>query len=389
MLSLFRCLIAGSSAEEITPAARTRIGVMGSALGAVVNLALAVGKFIAGNLSHSVAVTADAMNNLTDAGSALISAVGTKMAGKSADAEHPFGHGRMEYLVTVFFSVLVLFMGWQMGRNSLERIFAPTPVSFGWVPVGIVAGSIFCKVGLGFFYRRLGKRTDAPALLAAAQDSFSDTLCSGVTLLSLVLARFTGVPLDGYFGAVVALFIFWSGGKMLLETLGTLVGERPSGDLPQRIHDILIQSEGIVGVHDMMLHNYGPGRIFGSAHAEVPADVDVMISHEHVDAAEKRIFDVLAIPFVLHMDPIALHDARISAIYDAVKALVKATDPTLSLHDFRVVDGEKRINLIFDLVVPHDTKPEKARDLEQTLCTGISALDPRYNCVITVENSFI
>ncbi|MDR3344227.1 MAG: cation diffusion facilitator family transporter [Oscillospiraceae bacterium] len=389
MTDLLLRLFAVKKAEPIDADARTRVGVLGGVAGLLLNLLLAAGKFAAGSLSHSLAVTADAMNNLTDAGSALISAVGAKLAGKGADAEHPFGHGRMEYLVTVFFAVLVCVMGLETGKSALERVFNPEPVTFRWAAAAIVVGSILCKLWLGLFYRKLGGLTKAPALLAASSDSFSDTLCGGVTLLSLAISRFTAFPADGYLGAAVALFILWNGLKLLLETLNLLMGERPTGELAGQITAVLRACKGIVGVHDMMLHDYGPGRVFGSAHAEVPADVDVMVSHEAVDAAEKLIYERFAVPFVLHMDPIQVNDARVRGIYDAVKDVIKSVDGRLTLHDFRVVDGEKRVNLIFDLVMPHGSKSAECAELERRVREGISALDARYQCVMRAEYSYV
>ncbi|MDR1409100.1 MAG: cation diffusion facilitator family transporter [Oscillospiraceae bacterium] len=375
--------------DPINKAARTRIGVLSGVVGAVVNIFLVSGKFLAGSMSGSVAITADAMNSLSDVGSALISAIGAKLADKEADAEHPFGHGRMEYLVTVFFSVVVCFMGVEIGKSALGRIAAPEPVRFALVPFAIVTASIFGKVWLGLFYRKLGRLTNAPAILAASADSFSDTLCSGVTLISLVLSLFTSFPADGYLGVLVALFIAWNGLKLLLETLNSLMGERPTGELAEQITVALRSCDGIVGVHDMMLHDYGPGRIFASAHAEVPSDMDVVVSHEAVDAAEKLIFEQFGVAIVLHLDPIQCNDERIRAMYESVKAAVKLVDRRLELHDFRVIDGEKRINLIFDLVIPSGCKPAESAELERRVRDDITVLDERYQCVMTVEYSYV
>ncbi|MDR1464395.1 MAG: cation diffusion facilitator family transporter [Oscillospiraceae bacterium] len=370
------------------PQVRRRYGAFTGGAGIVLNVLLSVGKLAAGSLSGSIAVTADGLNNLSDVASSGVTLLSFRLAEKSADEEHPFGHGRSEYLAALVVSFLVLLMGFELGKGSVEKILHPAAVQWSLLGAVVMGISLAGKLGLGLLNRSLGKRIDSGAMRATAADSFSDMAATSAALLALVLARFTSLPADGWLGLVVSAFICCTGISLLRETIGPLLGEKPDPALVQDIERYILSCEHVEGMHDLILHNYGPGRIFGSVHAEVAADLDVMIGHEAIDRMEHDLLRLLGVQMVVHYDPLAVNDARLRILREKTEAALAELDGGLRLHDFRLVDGPTSCNLIFDLVVPHGY-PQTHAQVRAAAEELIRATVPQANCVITVEESYV
>lgn len=367
---------------------RENYGILSGIVGIVCNIILAVSKLIVGTVSGSISITADAVNNLSDAGSSVVTVFGFKAAGKPADDEHPFGHGRLEYICALVVSFLVLLMGFELIKSSIDKIINPSALSFSWPAIVVLLISICVKLWLAFFNRNLGRRIKSPAMEAVVADSLSDTAATAVSMISLIFAAFTDIPLDGYMGIIVALFIFASGIGILKDTVGPLLGESPSPELVKSFEERILSYDGVVGVHDIMIHNYGPNRSFASAHAEVPADNDIMHSHDTIDLIERDIYSEFGIFTVIHLDPIITDDERISELKEIVTEVVKGIDERLSIHDFRVVEGPTHTNIVFDLVKPHKFQM-KDFDIKKLIEKKVKEIDENYFTVITFEYSYI
>lgn len=368
---------------------RTAYGVLASIVGIFCNVLLFVVKIIVGLSLRSVSVTADAFNNLSDAGSSIISFIGVKMAGKPADADHPFGHGRMEYIAALIVSFLVLEVGFTFLKDSLGKIRTPQELHFHLVSVLILLLSIGVKLWLGIFNRKLGRKIDSKVMMAVFTDSMGDVITTGATVLSLIFFAVTGINIDGFVGAGVALVVMWAGVEIAKDTLEPLIGEGVDPELYVKIKDFVEKYDGIEGTHDLIVHNYGPNRSMASIHAEVPNNVDIEVSHEVIDKIERDALEQLGIFLVVHMDPIETKDEEVLKIRGRVTKILADLDKNCSIHDFRVVEGEKRINLIFDVVVPILYDEKKRIELQEELETRICRNDTRYQCVITVEHSFM
>lgn len=359
---------------------RGQYGTLGSVVGISVNVFLSVVKFLVGTFTGSVAVTADAANNLSDAGGSIISLISIRLAQKPVDREHPFGHGRMEYLGALGVGVLILLMGVELLLSGVDSILYPVRPAFGWVPLLLMIFSILMKVWLYFFYTHVGKKIDASALLAAAKDSLSDVLATSAVALSMVIGVFTAFPVDGVMGVIVAALVLKAGFDVCKDTIDSLMGGKPDKELGRRIIDMLMKYDKILGTHDLILHDYGPGRCVASVHAEVPADGDILELHEMIDQAEREISTELNIPICIHMDPIVSGDPETDRVAAQLNDYLKGRDEGLMLHDLRRVPGAKQINLVFDVVVPAGYKDVKT--LEQDICAEAKRIDPCYNCVI-------
>ena len=359
---------------------RGQYGTLGSVVGISVNVFLSVVKFLVGTFTGSVAVTADAANNLSDAGGSIISLISIRLAQKPVDREHPFGHGRMEYLGALGVGVLILLMGVELLLSGVDSILHPVRPAFGWVPLILMIFSILMKVWLYFFYTHVGKKIDASALLAAAKDSLSDVLATSAVALSMVIGVFTAFPVDGVMGVIVAALVLKAGFDVCKDTIDSLMGGKPDKELGRRIIDMLMKYDKILGTHDLILHDYGPGRCVASVHAEVPADGDILELHEMIDQAEREISTELNIPICIHMDPIVSGDPETDRVAAQLNDYLKGRDEGLMLHDLRRVPGAKQINLVFDVVVPAGYKDVKT--LEQDICAEAKRIDPCYNCVI-------
>lgn len=368
---------------------RTAYGTLSGAVGICCNTLLFGVKLAAGAALHSVSVMADAFNNLSDAGSSVIGLVGSRMAGKPADADHPFGHGRIEYISALIVAFLVIQVGFTFFKDSFHKIFNPEALSFSTVSLVILVLSICVKLWLGHFNKRLGKRLNSQVMLATAADSLGDVVTTSATIISILVFRFWGVNIDGYVGVIVACVVLWAGIGIAKDTLKPLIGEPADPELFREITELVEAYDGIVGSHDLIIHNYGPGRSMASIHAEVPNNVNVEVSHEIIDRAEREVSKKLNIFLVIHMDPVETENKRITDLKDTVSKIVQAVDDRLSIHDFRFVGGREQINLIFDMVVPIEYDRQKTAEIEKQVISAIKRLDKRYQCVITIDKSFV
>lgn len=368
---------------------RTEYGVLASIVGIFCNVLLFAGKLAVGLVLGSVSVMADAFNNLSDAASSVISFVGVKMAGKPADREHPFGHGRIEYIAALAVAFLVLQVGFTFFQSSVGKIRNPEALSFDLVSMLILLASVLVKLWLGRFNKVLGKRINSTVMQAAAADALGDVITTLATMASILFFYFTEINVDGFVGILVSLVVIWAGIGIAKDTLEPLIGQPVDPKLYREITDFVESYDGILGSHDLIVHNYGPARSLASIHAEVPSDVDIETSHEIIDRIERDAVRKLGLFLVIHMDPVAVKDERVTELKDQVTAVLKKIDERLSLHDFRVVDGEHQINLIFDVVVPHSYGEKDMTRLHLDIIEKVSELDSRYQCVVTLENGYV
>ena len=367
---------------------RTAYGVLASIVGIICNCFLFLVKFLIGFFLNSISVTADAFNNLSDAASSVISFVGVKMAGKPADQEHPFGHGRIEYIAALIVSFLVLEVGFSFLKDSLGKIRTPEELNFKLISVVILLLSIGVKLWLGIFNRQLGKRIDSKVMMAVFTDSMGDVITTGATVLSLVFYGISGINIDGIVGAGVALVVMWAGFGIARDTLEPLIGEAIDPQTCLEVKQFVESYPGIKGTHDLIIHNYGPNRSMASIHAEVPNDADIEKAHELIDRIERDAAKQLNLFLVIHMDPIEVKDEQVVALRNQVQKRMEEIDENCSIHDFRMVKGKEQINLIFDLVVPFGYEEKRKKEIQQTLAESLREIDPRYCCVITVEHDF-
>lgn len=366
---------------------RSSYGILGSVTGIIVNIILAVSKYIAGVISGSISVTADAINNLSDAGSSIISYIGVKVSAKPADRDHPYGHGRIEYISALAVAFLVFLMGIELLKTSIEKIINPVPVKFSGISLSIMVISILMKLWLGFFNKKLGKKINSAPMLAVMKDSFSDCLATGVAAVSIIVSAFSDINVDGYLGVFVAGFILLAGYNILKETMGELLGHPPEKEFVEKIENYILGYDQIVGVHDLIIHDYGPQRRFASAHAEVPSNGDIMELHDIIDLIERNILSQFGLLISIHLDPIVIDDEKINELRDLTLRTVKSISEELSIHDFRVVDGPTHTNLIFDLTVPYGFAIKNS-EIRKKIDSELSKIDDRYFTVITFEHSF-
>ncbi|MBQ9859741.1 MAG: cation transporter [Clostridia bacterium] len=372
--------------DTASPKVRYAYGRLASFTGLVCNLLLFVGKLLAGILSGSVAIIADAFNNLSDAGSGIVTLLGFKLASAPPDDDHPFGHGRMEYLSAMGVAVLIILAGFELASSALDKILHPVPAQFSWLTVGILAAAIAVKLWMAVFYRHVGKRIQSDALLAASVDSRNDVICTALVLVTTLLSRFCALSIDGYVGMAVALFIMWSGFLVIRETISPLLGQAPNPELVENIRSTVMEFEGIVGIHDMIIHDYGPGRTIVSLHAEVPADRPIGKSHDIIDNIENRLMEKYNLVSCIHMDPVETDNPEALRLKEMAIGLVTAIDPALSIHDFRVVVGDTHTNLLFDVVTPHGYKDRDG--LSTRIKQAVHAADEKLYAVIKIETSF-
>lgn len=366
------------------PAVRDKCGRVAGAVGIVTNFLLFLMKIIIGTVFHSVSVTADAANNLTDSGSSVVTLIGFKMASKPADEKHPFGHARIEYLSGVIVSFIVIFLGLQLGMSSIEKILTPEENALTPVALVVLVISILAKLWQCLFYRKVGRMIKSESVEATSKDSRNDVIATSVVLLGAVITMLTGVNLDGYMGAAVALFIVFSGVQLTISTADPLLGQAPEGELVQTITEKMLSYPGIIGMHDLAVHNYGVGRCFASAHCEVDAKNDILVSHDLIDNIERDFSRDLGIHMVIHLDPVIVGDARTDALHCKVQSLVTALYPTVTIHDFRVIWGVTHSNIVFDAAVPFSVKDSDAV-ITQKLEAEIQKLDPDYRTVVTID----
>lgn len=367
---------------------RTRYGMLASVVGIFCNVLLFSVKLTIGLILSSLAVTADAFNNLSDAASSIISFIGVKMAGKPADAEHPFGHGRIEYIAALIVSFLVIEVGFTFFKSSISKILHPEEISFDLVPFVILILSILVKLWMAFFNNKLGKRIDSKVMLATAADSLGDVITTSATVLSIIICHFTSINVDAIAGLIVSAIVIWSGISIAKDTLEPLIGERVPAELYQKITDIVESYDGIVGTHDLIVHNYGPNRSMATIHAEVPNDINIEVSHEIIDKIERDVKKDLNILLVIHMDPVEMRDEEVLSLREKTSRLVHALDPKLNFHDFRVLKENEQRNLIFDLVIPDSYSEKDANRVMHQLVSLLHEMDENVECIITLDRSF-
>lgn len=371
-----------------SPGVRQAYGVLCGAAGIFLNLCLFAGKFAAGLISNSIAITADAFNNLSDAGSSIITLIGFQMAGQKPDPDHPFGHGRIEYISGLLVSVIILLMGFELLKGSVSKILHPEELAFSPIIVAILLISILVKCYMFFYNRRMGKLLNSSAMLATGTDSLSDTLATTVVLISTLTAHFTGLSIDGWCGVAVGLFICYAGFSAARDTVSPLLGQAPDKEFVQQINDIVMAHEEVIGIHDLIVHNYGPGRVLISLHAEVPADGDILTLHDAIDTIEHELYNTLNCHAVIHMDPVQVGDEKTERLKKLVEGYLAEIDGSLTMHDFRIVTGPSHTNLIFDVVTPYDfplSDPELVALIEQT----VKAENPDFFVVVDVDKTMI
>lgn len=367
---------------------RRAYGMLCSLTGIGLNILLFLGKYLAGRLSGSIAMTADAFNNLSDAGSSVITLLGFRMAAKKPDPGHPFGHGRIEYLSGVAVSLIIIVVGVQLGLESIDKIMSPEPVDAGLVPMLVLVASI-CVKGYMFAYNRgIGRKINSPGMSATAMDSLSDSIATSVVLISMLLARFADVNVDGWGGAAVAVFIIFSGFKAAKETLSPLLGNPPDPQLVRDITDIVMSHPEVLNVHDLIVHDYGPGRLMISLHAEVPGDGDIYALHDAIDTAEYELQQKLGCSAVIHMDPVSLDGTKTAHMREELAEAAKAIDPRLTIHDFRIVDGPTHTNVIFDAVLPNDSSVTED-DAKAQLETIVHSLWQNSHPKVHIDRPFV
>ena len=369
------------------PAVRVRYGVVASGVGMATNLLLAAAKVGIGLVFHTISITGDGLNNLTDSVSAVVTLIGFRISSREADEEHPYGHGRMEYIATMVISMLMVVVGFSVLEQSVSKILKPQSAVYSWLVFAVLGGSVLVKLWQCFFYRKMGRAIESNTLRANARDSLNDVISTTAILISVALTSFTGYNTDGVMGALVAVFIMYSGVSLMRDTVGVLLGSGADEELARQVRDLLTAHEGVIGVHDLEVHSYGEGRLFASAHAEVPAKQDVMISHDLIDNIEREARRKLGLHLTIHMDPVATDDPEREALGKEIAEILKETDPRLQFHDLRLVRGNTHTNVLFDIVVPMRFSLSD-EELTRRIGGAIRKNHPHYYAVIDVDRDF-
>ncbi len=388
MTNLLTRLFIKNREDTANPRVRGAYAALAGIVGILCNVLLFAGKLTLGIISGSVAIIADAFNNISDAGSSVIALIGFRMASKPNDKEHPLGHGRLEYVTGFIVDMLIILVGFELFTGSIEKIITPTLPSFGNVTLILLGVSILVKVWLYFFYRKIGRTIKSSPLRASAQDSLTDSIATALVLVAAIVARFTSLAIDGYVGIVVALFILYTGVKAAKETIDLLLGSPPDPEFIEKIYDFSKGYDHVIGIHDVMVHDYGVGRLIVSFHAEVPSDSDINIAHEEVDRMERDMHDKFGCIVTVHLDPIVINDPEVNELRALCEQKAAEVDPTFTIHDFRMTKGDSHVNLIFDLLIPIDSRISPA-DAEMRVSELIRAVRPDSACVIKVENPFV
>ena len=375
--------------DTANPKVRQAYGMLCGAVGIALNVFLFLVKFLAGQLSGSIAITADAFNNLSDAGTSVITLFGFKLAGQKPDSDHPFGHGRIEYISGFLVSIVILYMALELFKSSVDKILNPEAVDASPVVMGILILSILVKLYMFFYNRQVGQKINSAAMLATAKDSISDSIATAVVLITTLIASFTGLQIDGWCGLLVVTFVFYAGYSAARETISPLLGQPPEPEFVDRIEEIIMEYEdqGVLGIHDLVVHNYGPGRVMLSVHVEVPSSGDILVLHDMIDLIEHRLADELRCNAVIHMDPICVDDEMTNEMKHKVAEIIERMEGNISFHDFRIVHGPTHTNLIFDVVVPYDygmTDGEVVKYIREK----ISEIDENYFVVIEVDKAY-
>lgn len=367
---------------------RPKYAMLSSITGIVVNLLLSIFKLVIGIVTNSMSIISDALNNVTDTGSSIVTMIGFKLSQKEVDNEHPWGHGRMEYITAFIVDILIILVGVELLQNSVDKIIHPVMPTVNGVVIFLLVVAILVKLWLFVFYSKIAKRIDSSAIKATAYDSISDCVSTFVVLFSSVISLIFGITIDGYVSILVAIFILITGVKALKETIDILLGAKPDKEFIDQISEFVKKYPMIAGIHDMMVHDYGPGRKIVSFHAEVPADANICEAHDIIDELEQDMLKEFKCITTIHMDPIVVNDAKINEAKASVEKIVKEINENYSIHDFRMTDGGKRINLIFDLVIPRDDKIDK-ENLKREIIEKIKKINTKYYVVFTIEHLFV
>ncbi len=388
MVTLLAKLFIKDYRNTENPSVRGAYGILCSIVGIVLNLLLFAGKYLAGSLSGSLAIMADAFNNLSDAASSFVTLIGFRFAGRGPDTDHPFGHGRYEYISGLVVSFLILLMGIELGQSSIEKILQPEAMEGGWLTVLILLASIAVKFYMHLYNRRIGQKIDSAAMKATAMDSLSDSIATAGVLICTVIYLATDVNLDGWGGGLVALFIIYTGITSIRDTLSPLLGQAPDPEYVQKIETIVKAHPEILGIHDLVVHDYGPGHRLISLHGEVSGDGDIYVLHDVIDRIEQELHDKLGCEAVIHMDPIAANDEHVNAMREKVEKLLARWDSRISLHDFRMVEGPTHTNLIFDAVVPQDLAATE-EEAQKKIAQLIAQLGEQYRAVVKIDRFYV
>jgi cation diffusion facilitator family transporter len=367
---------------------RGKYAMLSSITGIIVNILLSIFKLIIGIFANSMSIISDALNNVSDAGSSIITMIGFKMSQKKVDKDHPWGHGRMEYVTAFFVDILIILVGFELLQSSIDKIIAPEMPNISNITIILLVVAILAKLWLFIFYRKIAKKIDSAAIKGTAYDSISDSISTAAVLVSALVAKFAGITIDGYVSLLVSLFILITGIKAIKETIDLLLGQKPDPEFVKSIEEFAIKYEGIEGIHDIMVHDYGPGRKIVSFHAEVPANSDICRAHDIIDQMEQDILDEFGCITTIHMDPIVVDNEEINLMKEVTTNIVKKINENYSIHDFRMTDGGERVNLIFDLVVPTDEKVDK-EELIGKIQRKIKEENEKYYAVIKVEHSYV
>ena len=367
---------------------RPKYAMLSSITGIVVNLLLSIFKLVIGIVTNSMSIISDALNNVTDTGSSIVTMIGFKLSQKEVDNEHPWGHGRMEYITAFIVDILIILVGVELLQNSVDKIIHPVMPTVNCVVIFLLVVAILVKLWLFVFYSKIAKRIDSSAIKATAYDSISDCVSTFVVLFSSVISLIFGITIDGYVSILVAIFILITGFKALKETIDILLGSKPDKEFIDQIREFVKKYPMIAGIHDIMVHDYGPGRKIVSFHAEVPADANICEAHDIIDELEQDMLKEFKCITTIHMDPIVVNDAKINEAKASVEKIVKEINENYSIHDFRMTDGGKRINLIFDLVIPRDDKIDKDA-LRKEIIEKVKKIDSKYYVVFTIEHLFV
>ncbi len=387
MIKLLAKILIKNSKDISSERVRRAYGVLCGAVGIFFNILLFTGKFIAGSLSGSIAITSDAFNNLSDAGSSSVTLLGFRLAGQKPDLQHPFGHGRLEYISGLIVSMVIVVMGFELLVSSVKKLITPQIPEFSLLAVGVLAASICIKMYMAFYYHSYSKKLISPTLFAAMIDSLSDCVATSVVLITTLLTRFTGVNLDGIGGLLVAGFILYSGVRAIIETVNPLLGGPPSRELVKHITDVVLSHEQVTGIHDLIVHDYGPGRCMISLHAEVPEDGDLLALHDVVDNIEHDLRNELGCFAVIHMDPISKDNENVNQLREQVEEKLKTLGDGITTHDFRTVRGPTHTNVIFDAVIPYQVKIT-AKEAREKIAVLIKSIDKNLNAVVDIDRPY-
>lgn len=387
MIELLARLFIRDSRHTDDPRVRTAYGMLCSAVAITLNILLAAAKFVVGTLAGSVSITADAMNNLSDVGSGALTLVGFRLSGKKPDLEHPFGHGRIEYVMGLVIAGLILYAGIDALRGAAGKLLHPEAMEFTWTAVAVLALSILVKIYMSVFYRRIGRKIGSTAMEMSGADALNDTISTALTLVCLLVYKFTGLDLDAYAGIVVAVLLLKTGYEGGKETLGQLLGQRPSAELAEKVRQIVLSYPEVLAIHDLVIHDYGPGRCHVSLHAEVDGEGNIYELHEAIDHAMSELDHKLGCFSVIHMDPVDTKNERLAEMREETVQLLRSIDPVLSLHDFRMVPGKHRTNLVFDVLVPFGYKLSD-EDVRKAVRAAVEERHPDCRCIIQIDKSY-